>query len=256
MKKTIALVAALFLATLGLGATAIDSLPLHLFITALARPIPPVVRDDYLVLTYGGVHRFVGAAFGHEGFVTIHPYERNERGVFVLVYKVPRDFDSPLSYRIVVDGAWMADPTNARKASLEGSGLAVSLVDLPHLSSELPGVYSVLGEDGRTARFLWRGPPGESVFVAGSFNNWDPFTHRLAETSPGTYRLELPIPDGINVYCFVWRGQMLADPLNDEKVHDEDERILSVLRVGPRPMPGDPVIHPFVVSASKKGGGE
>jgi len=253
MKKTLVLVALLTIAAVDLAAVTIESLSLHLFIKTLDRQQPPTVKEGYLILTQSGAHRFVGAAFGHEGFVTVHPFERNERGIFVLAYLLPREFPSPLAYRLVVDGAWMADPLNASRATLTDSGVGVSLVEIPWESSEVPGVYRVLGDDGRTAHFLWKGPSGETVSVAGSFNNWDPFTHQLGETRPGIYELVLPLPPGLNLYCYVWRGQMIPDPLNDEKASDRYDRVVSVLRVGDRPMPGDPSVLPLRVVSTKAG---
>ena len=253
MKKTLALIIALCLAAQSLIAVTIDSLPLHLFIKGLDRPLPPSVKDGWLILTQGGVHRFIGAAFEHEGFVRIHAFEKNPRGVFILAYELPREFASPLAYRLIVDGAWMTDPSNARMATLTDSGLGVSLVEIPWASKEVPGVYRVLGGDGRTARFLWKGPPGELVTVAGSFNNWDPFTHQLAETRPGVYELSLALPLGLNLYDFVWRGNLIPDPLNDEKASNGYDRVVSVLRVGNRSMPGDPLINPIDLSVAKSG---
>jgi hypothetical protein len=249
MKKLTALVLVLFLAAIGLGASTVESLNLHIFLKGLDHPIPPTVREETLILTMGGVHRFVGAAFAHEGFATIHPFKRNEHGIFLLTMEVPLEFASPLAYRLIVDGAWMADPANSRGTTIGEWGLPVSLVDLPWRSSEEPGFYHVLGEDGKTARFLFKAPPGEFVTVAGSFNNWDPFTHALAETRPGEYRLDLPLPAGINLYCFVWRGSMIPDPLNEEKASNRYERVVSVLRVGTRPVQGDPIIKKPVFAA-------
>lgn len=242
MKRSLALCAILALAGLGLGAATIDDLALHVFVKTLDRPLPPLVRDGWLVLSLGGAHRFVGAAFEHEGFAVVHPFEINDRGIFVLAWPIPAEFGRRFAYRLDVDGAWMADPSNPRRSGLDGGDLAVSVVELPRIPADRPGVYKVLGPDGRTARFLFKGPPGETVSVAGSFNNWDPFTHRLEESSPGVYELSLALPPGLNLYCFVWRGQFLPDPLNDDKASDRYDRVVSVLRVGPRPAPGDPLI--------------
>lgn len=250
MKRFIALSVALLLAAASIAADSIDDLQLHMFVKELDRAKAPIVRDGWLILSFDGVHRFVGASFAHEGFAVMHPFEVNDRGVFVLAWRIPVEFRQRFGYRINVDGAWMADPNNPVRASFEGSGIGVSLVDLPVIPGDRPGVYRVLDADGKTAHFLFKAPPGETVAVAGTFNNWDPFTHELEETSPGVYQLSLPLPPGITLYCFVWRGKMLPDPLNDEKATDAYDRVVSVLRIGTKPMPGDPVI----AAAPAKGG--
>ncbi len=242
MKRIQVLFAVLALASLDVAAATIDNLQLHLFVKDLDRPGPPMVRDGWLILSLGGVHRFVGAAFEHEGFAVMHPFEVNEKGVFVLTWKIPVEFSPRFAYRLNVDGAWIADPYNPLRAPPDGSGVDVSLVNLPRIPGDVPGVYRVLDADGKTAHFLFKAPPGESVSVAGSFNNWDPFTHQLEETSPGVYTLSMALPPGVNLYCYVWRGKFLPDPLNDAKASDRYDRVVSVLLVGPHPMPGDPVI--------------
>ncbi|MEI6385457.1 MAG: hypothetical protein WCQ50_02400 [Spirochaetota bacterium] len=227
------------------GAVTIDSLPLHIHLKNLDHAEQASVQDGYLILTLGGVHRFVGASFAHENFVRIHPFERNDKGIFILAWKIPTNSLSPLAYRLVIDGAWVADPGNPRRATIEGAGLTVSLVDVPRLSDERPGVYELLSKDGKTARFLYKGGPGETVSVAGSFNNWDPFVHRMEETGPGRYELQLELPPGIQLYNFVVRGQMITDPLNSEKATNRYEQSVSILRVGNKPVPGDPIILPI-----------
>ncbi|MFZ4617028.1 MAG: glycogen-binding domain-containing protein [Rectinemataceae bacterium] len=242
---TLAFTFALLLVAPFAGAVTIDSLSLHLHLKNLDHAEEASVRDGYLILTLGGVHRFVGAAFAHENFVRIHPFERNDKGIFILAWKIPTNSESPLAYRLVIDGAWIADPGNPRRSTINGAGLTLSLVTVPWLSDELPGIYEVLAKDGKTARFLFKGRPGENISVAGSFNNWDPFVHTMEEREPGRYELQLELPPGIQLYNFVLRGQMITDPLNSEKATNRYERSVSILRVGSKPVPGDPTITPI-----------
>jgi 1,4-alpha-glucan branching enzyme len=102
---------------------------------------------------------------------------------------------------------------------------------VPYLSDLHLGLYKLLGDDGRTARFLFRGESGESVTVCGDFDNWDPFIHEMSETSPGIYQLDLPLPQGRHYYAFVYRGEELPDPLNPEKAANREGKIVSVLTV-------------------------
>lgn len=230
MNRRLLLLACVLIAA-RLSAAMVESLPLHLLLAGMDHPRPPLVYENHLVLSVGGAHRFVGAAFEHEGFAVIHPYERNQQGVFVLAYPLPLKAKAALAYRLVVDGVWMSDPGNPRHAAERQSGLDVSLAEVPYLSDERPGLYRILGEDGRTAHFLWKGEPGQIVTVAGTFNNWDPFIHELVETSPGVYELELPLPRGINYYSYIVGGESHPDPLNLDKASSREGRVVSVLIV-------------------------
>jgi len=249
MKRSLISLALALAATLGAGAqhggsakpaTAvekpkgmlIESLPLHLHLAGLAKADSPRIVEGHLVLSAAGPFRFVGAAFEPEGFAVIHPFDRNAQGVFVFAWEVPPHRAGPLAYRLVVDGVWIPDPANPRRVVDRSSALELSVADLPDVSDLRLGVYRHLLGEGRVARFIFQAAPGEIVSVCGSFDNWDPFIHEMRETRPGTYELELPLPPGVNYYCFVYRGESLPDPLNASRAVTVDGKVVSALVVG------------------------
>jgi hypothetical protein len=215
------------------GNVLVDDLELHLFFAGLRQAQPPRVVDGQLALSAAGPYRAVAAAFEHEGFAVLHPFDRNKQGVFVLAYPVPLLRREPLRYRLVVDGAWITDPANPSTARDALSGVELSVAEVPWIGDRRLGSYELLAEDGRTARFLFRGESGRSVAVYGDFDNWDPFIHELAETEPGVYTLDLPLPEGIHRYAFVYGGEVLPDPLNPRREKNAEGKIVSVLVVGP-----------------------
>lgn len=210
----------------------IESLSLHLSLAGRKNAGPPETLENHLILSAKGAYRWVGAAFEDEDYREVHLFDRNQNGVFVLAYPIPLKRREPLAYRLVIDGVWLADPNNPRKAEDRGAGVILSLADVPYLSDERPGDYRLLADDGRTARFRFRGTPGEAVTVAGTFNNWDPFLHELTETAPGLYELELALPPGLHYYAFVSRGEYRPDPLNPNKATSREGRVVSVLVIG------------------------
>jgi hypothetical protein len=232
MKRATLLAAILAAAALSAAAATVDSLPLHLLLAGMKSPQGPQVFEGSLVLSARGPYRFVGAAFEHEGFAVIHPFERNKQGVFVLAYRIPLKRSSPLVYRLIMDGVWTPDPSNPERFPDPATGLELSVAKVPNLSDLHLGLYKILGEDGRTAHFLFQGSPGEVVTVCGDFDNWDPFIHEMSETSPGTYELELPLSPGLHFYAYVYRGQVLPDPLNVDKASNREGKLVSVLVVG------------------------
>jgi hypothetical protein len=209
----------------------IESLPLHLQLAGLKTAKAPIVLEGELVLSAFGPYRFVAAAFAHEGFAILHPYERNRQGVFVLAYPIPLNRKEDLEYRVIMDGVWTTDPANPSTREDPDTGLVLSSARVPVLSDLHLGLYKLLDEDGTTARFLFRGASGESVTVCGDFDNWDPFIHELAETSPGIYRLDLALSPGRHYYRFNYRGESLPDPLNPSKASSSDGQLVSVLNV-------------------------
>jgi hypothetical protein len=209
----------------------IESLPLHLKLAGLKAGKPPEAFQGELVLSVSGPYRAVAAAFAHEGFAKLHAYERNAQGVFVLAYPIPLKWNDDLEYRVIIDGVWTVDPANPERRSDPATGVELSVAHVPYISDLHLGVYHLLGDDGRTARFLFRGESGEAVTVCGDFDNWDPFIHEMAETSPGVYQLDLPLPPGRHYYTYVYRGEEVQDPLNSDKAASRDGKLVSVLVV-------------------------
>lgn len=69
------------------------------------------------------------------------------------------------------------------------------------------------GTKGRKVRFALAAEPGVQVFVAGTFNNWDPSQHRMQDDpAHGGYRIALTLPPGRHEYKFIVNGDWVADP--------------------------------------------
>jgi len=218
----------------GIGAFDVSSLPLHLYLSGLDKATAPVIVEQHLVLSVSGPYRYVGAAFSNEDWRGIHPFEINANGIFVLALPVPYGEAAVVRYRLVLDGLWSADPSNADQERDRVSGSLMSLVRFPERPGTVLGVWEPAREDG--ASFYFKGEPGRIVTVAGSFNNWDPFIHELEETSPGHYQLFLKLAPGEYQYVFMYRGSRVADPLNQRQVYGRDGQPYSVLKIN-RPSP-------------------
>ncbi len=214
------------------GNVLVDDLDLHLFLADLRAPSAPRAMNGHLALSAAGPYRIVSAAFEHEGYATLHHFDVNKHGVFVLAYAVPLLRSESLRYRLVIDGAWTTDPSNPRSVRDQASGIESSVADVPYLDDRRLGSYQILAKDGSTARFLFRAESGRSVTVYGDFDNWDPFIHRLSETEAGVYTLDLPLAPGTHRYAFVYGGDVLPDPLNPRREKDSEGKVVSVLVVG------------------------
>ena len=248
----------LFLATIGVGPADLSAqqeqfnLNIHRRVSGLTSSGPPEVIDGHVLLTFDGATeaRYVAAAFAHEDFTRLHsfnlvrntvrnPEDPNDTAtarVFALAYPIPEDSEQ-LEYRIIVDGLWRTDPTNPQTIR-DRNGVTLSVFELPErppASIETPRV----GDGGRV-EFIFAPEPGGgvrsiagqlvdlpdvrglSVYVAGDFNNWDPFMHRLRETEPGVYRLSIPVSPGRHHYYLVVEGRRILDPRNAERTRHAD----------------------------------
>jgi 5'-AMP-activated protein kinase regulatory beta subunit len=60
--------------------------------------------------------------------------------------------------------------------------------------------------------FTCHAPNAETVFLAGSFNDWDPARCPMTRHGDGTWRAELPLPVGRYEYKFVVNGNWCCEP--------------------------------------------
>ena len=206
-------------------AFAVNPQTLDIAVRSLAAAQAPRMVGDVLLLTLkpGTPTRFVGARFAHESWKILHPYAVNENGVFVLDYPVPEGVRE-IRYKIVVDGLWIADPTNpAVETDALGNELSVFTLE----KEPVRLILNPRREADGGITFVFRGAPGRRVSIAGDFNFWDPFIDIMAEPSPGTYRITLRVPAGQHWYYFFTDGRQVLDRLNPETGVDPDGNTVS-----------------------------
>lgn len=78
--------------------------------------------------------------------------------------------------------------------------------------------------------FQFKGDPDSAVFVAGTFNGWNPKKHRLT-FSDGVYTAALPLLPGRYEYKFVVDGAWCVDPDCPNWVPNEFGSLNSVITV-------------------------
>lgn len=116
------------------------------------------------------------------------------------------------SYKYIVDGIWMVDPTNP---------ITVGEGDI------LNSVVSV----GANTRFELKGfPNAKHVGLSGSFNGWHPSGFSMRRTENG-WVIHVFVPKGKALYKFIVDGQWMPDPGNSQKEHNEFGEFNSVLWV-------------------------
>jgi len=217
-------------------------------ILSLHGPAAPIIHENMVVFTADSKLRRVGVAFAHENFAHTYwfrqllvsqdrlnapippgakfPDPYIDSGIQFHVYEVPGHLRE-LEYRIIVNGLWTLDPFVEQIRRDPVTGLSLSVLSLPHR----PQKQSPLNGLPEGLYFTFRGPPGESITVAGDFNSWDPFMYELKETTPGDYSLTIPMPAGTYKYVFFYRGQRYADPHNPRRVYTVDGKAASEIVV-------------------------
>ncbi|MDR0486825.1 MAG: isoamylase, partial [Treponema sp.] len=161
---------------------------------SLPGPGAPEVFEDFVIFTASSTMRRAGVSFAHENFSKVYwfrqllipqdqlgapipagkkvPDPYIDSGLLFHVYQFPKNIKE-LEYRLIINGLWTVDPANSRTRRDPVSGLVWSVLSLPPGKSN-PDPLSGLPEG---LNFSFKGPPGETVTVAGNFNGWDPFMY-------------------------------------------------------------------------------
>ena len=232
---------AVFLISLTLPAAGADleSPEFYDLLLNLPKTRGPQIFQDAVIFTSPSSHRRAGVALAAEGFATVHwmrklmvsqdpldapippgkkaPDPYKDSGLLFYVYQAPEGL-AEIEYRLVLDGLWTTDPFNPTNRRDRASGIVNSLVVLPKTAKE-PAFH----ENPRgVLNFSFKGPPGETVTVAGSFNHWDPFMYELREYPPGLYSLSLSLPPGTYQYLFFHRWERYLDPYNSRRAYTRE----------------------------------
>ena len=65
--------------------------------------------------------------------------------------------------------------------------------------------------------FKLNNPEAREVFLAGSFNSWDPSARSLKKDAKGIWKTTVMLPRGTYEYRFIIDGQWIEDPESSEK---------------------------------------
>jgi 1,4-alpha-glucan branching enzyme len=64
----------------------------------------------------------------------------------------------------------------------------------------------------KKVEFRLLAPDAKSAFIAGDFNEWDPYSHSLKKDKQGVWKISLPLNPGKYEYRFLVDGEWQNDP--------------------------------------------
>ncbi len=244
MKRLIILIAAGMILLTGAAAVEVEAVAYHSLAASILKPSSPLISGRMVAFTADGKARHVGIAFEHENFRQIHSFQRIIRRdmagnpqkeadgslrsqVLFWIGTIPPGL-TELRYRLVIDGLWTTDPLNTNVFYDYTTGLSLSVLPV-----ELDDEFTTVAAKTDGVTFRYEGRSGQTIRLAGTFNNWDPFMYEMTETVPnsGRYEISLPLPPGTWYYAFFDGMSQIADNSSETKVYTRDGRVASVIRV-------------------------
>ncbi len=108
----------------------------------------------------------------------------------------------------------------------------VAATPVPKAKAAKPAVKKTAVQTQRIT-FSVRAEVGSKVFLAGSFNNWDPTAKEMVDKKgDGVYAVTLTLAPGAHQYKFVVDGTWCADPECADWVQNDHGTLNSVKHVG------------------------
>ncbi len=171
------------------------------------------IKEDSVVLfflRYHGKAKKVMLAGSFNNWVPdALPMTRTDSGWIAMVKLSPGKY----WYKFIIDGHWTIDHDN-RLSENDGKGNTNSVFYFTNTRFRLNGFADA-----------WR------VYLAGSFNDWNPRELPMTKTENG-WDLPLYLADGTHTYRFVVDGKWITDPGNKNRLPNEFKEFNSVLRIG------------------------
>lgn len=243
----------------------IQSIEFIEYLLDIKEPRAPEVFDDAVIFTAPSFYKRVGVAFSNEHFAKVHWFKKlmvpiddtatfdpnskippemlRDSGILFYAYTPESSIENSLKsieYRLVIDGLWSADPLNREKKADRVTGLELSIAPAPPsapLKTQVKNVAPQIANSNaslqnlKTLSLVFRAEHGESITVAGDFNDWDPFMYQLKETSYGVYTISIPLPEGTWRYVFFHRGRRVLDPSNLDRIYSKNGMSANVITI-------------------------
>ena len=111
-------------------------------------------------------------------------------------------------------------------------------------AADTPPVLSPDPKRTVVVRFRLPYLPASEVFLAGSFNDWDPQMFPMTEAEGGGWIKDVALSPGTHGYRFVADGAWMADPGNPRVQPDPFDGLDSVVEVLPPPVARNPSSRP------------
>jgi len=176
----------------------------------------PVVTKDGVKFVYKGTAKSVCIAGSfNEWNATKDALTESSSGVWTIVLPLSA---KQYQYKFVIDGNWVVDALNPKTAD-DGFGGKNSVIEVTQVAEIKKVEASAPSAVKEGTKFTYKGKAG-TVFVSGSFNDWNATKNALKEVKPGIWETVLPLASGQYQYKFVVDGNWVTDPANSNLTDD------------------------------------
>lgn len=186
---------------------------------------PPLITDEGILFRYkqkGESPRYVMVSGDFNRWENPIFMKENRHGVYVLLYN--KEYEKAIvlnegkyTYMYLVDGVWVKDSLNSKSVYDQyGTELSYFEVFTPIILLK----NNPVKVNHNKYIFYYENTSAKNVYIAGDFNNWNPFSLPMRKNKSGIWEAELDIPQGSYSYRFIVDGIHRKDPLGMTRVQD------------------------------------
>jgi len=188
----------------------------------------PLILDNSILFFYKGKAKKVVLAAEFNNWKPEFAFTFNPTNNIWLLYYDKRLKKGKYKYRLVVDDIWINDPNNTN-ILIDDAGQKITYFELEE--DFIPyAKYPLEIEDGIYI-FKYKNEKVKNVNIAGTFNNWNPYSHPMEYIGEGEFIIKIKLNPGLHSYCFIADGEWVADPYNLNQFRDQVGNIVSIIFV-------------------------
>lgn len=202
-------------------------------------PVNPLIKDEGLFFFLNAPDaKQVGLITDMNGWQEVLPMGRSNdpryKGAWVIMLS-KKNKHMPLTsgtyrYKFIVDGVITHDVNNPT-ALEDGVGGKVSAFRI-----EKPLTHydkSPLHVKGNIYRFFFMSRSAKHVFIVGTFNNWNPFSHKMKRVNEDLFVIDIELHPSTYFYSFSVDSKLMHDPRNTEVAYNQIGQRVSVANLSP-----------------------
>ncbi len=136
------------------------------------------------------------------------------------------------TYKLIVDNNFISDPKNNNKIE-DGMGNYLSSFTIQNdlINYNILNNPSKIKDRANLYRFIYKNHNAKQVYIVGTFNQWNPNSHKLTKINDGIWEIKIKLPIGKFYYNLVVDDRWIKDPLNNNIIRNTIGKAYSYFEV-------------------------
>ncbi len=186
----------------------------------------PLIGENYILFLATNKARKIEISFSFNDWkkVPMNYDEKNNIWYLIVTNNLKK---ARYLYMLCIDDIFVPDPLNTNTISDKRGNMISFFV----LEKDIQNILINPRYIGNNLyEFFYRDINAEKVYLAGTFNNWNPFEIKLTNIGKGFWKAQIYLPpQRLHAYYFLVDGKVKLDPLNPKILFDKNGNMVNVI---------------------------